>query len=159
MKVGTKVLSSIQLVEDVSDGGNINSTERNATKASLEKLIERESDMRPVESTVETSLLGKVDWVSNFVRKEATQKQLKRVNAASKVHCKHPDSVLNSNLLAWQDRWGPFKVLKQGGRGTMGSTKPRCENRGIPIGISQNWGKLEQRLLANTMYQRVQQFN
>ncbi|MBA0754745.1 hypothetical protein Gogos_005536 [Gossypium gossypioides] len=33
MKVRTKVLSSIQLVEDVSYGRNINSSERNATKA------------------------------------------------------------------------------------------------------------------------------
>ncbi|KAH1031912.1 hypothetical protein J1N35_044086 [Gossypium stocksii] len=33
LKVGTKVLSSIQLVEDVSYGRNINSIERNATKA------------------------------------------------------------------------------------------------------------------------------
>ena len=33
MKVGAKVLSSIQLVEDVSYGRNIDSTERNATKA------------------------------------------------------------------------------------------------------------------------------
>ncbi|KAH1031590.1 hypothetical protein J1N35_043764 [Gossypium stocksii] len=30
--------------------------------------------------------------------------------------------------------------------------------QGIPMGKSQNWGKLEQRLLANEMYQRVQWF-
>ncbi|MBA0755666.1 hypothetical protein Gogos_020317 [Gossypium gossypioides] len=37
MKVGTKVLSSIQLVEDVLYGRNINSIERNATKAPSKK--------------------------------------------------------------------------------------------------------------------------
>ncbi|MBA0743248.1 hypothetical protein Gogos_005953 [Gossypium gossypioides] len=51
--VGTKVLLSIQLVEDVSYGININSIEQNATKASSEKLVEHETDMRPVKSTVE----------------------------------------------------------------------------------------------------------
>ncbi|KAH1047128.1 hypothetical protein J1N35_037912 [Gossypium stocksii] len=39
-------------------------------------------------------------------------------------------SVLNFNLLAWQGRRGPFKVHKQGGQGTVGSTKLRCENHG-----------------------------
>ncbi|KAH1129588.1 hypothetical protein J1N35_000966 [Gossypium stocksii] len=86
----------IQLVEDVLDGANINSTERNATKAPSEKLVEHEFDMRPVELTIETTPLGK------------------------------------------QDRWGSFKVFKQGGRGTVGGTKPRCENRG-----DFNWNKLE----------------
>ncbi|MBA0755438.1 hypothetical protein Gogos_022379, partial [Gossypium gossypioides] len=62
MKVGIKVLSSIQLVEDVSYGRKINSSERNATKAHSEV--------------------------------------------------------------------GPFKVHKQGGKGTMGGTKPSCENLG-----------------------------
>ncbi|MFQ6662836.1 hypothetical protein Gotur_030558 [Gossypium turneri] len=53
MKVGTKVLSSIQLVEDVSYRRNIDSIERNATKALSEKLMEHEINMRLVESTVE----------------------------------------------------------------------------------------------------------
>ncbi|PPS06518.1 hypothetical protein GOBAR_AA14139 [Gossypium barbadense] len=38
MKVGTKVLSSIQLVEDVLYGGSINSTEQNVTKAPFGKV-------------------------------------------------------------------------------------------------------------------------
>ncbi|MBA0747306.1 hypothetical protein Gogos_004229 [Gossypium gossypioides] len=62
IKVETKVLSSIQLVEDVSYGKNIDSIEWNATKA-----------------------LSKVST---------------------------------------------FKVHKQGGRGTVGNTKPRCKNQG-----------------------------
>ncbi|MFQ6622793.1 hypothetical protein Gotur_002956 [Gossypium turneri] len=39
MKYGTKVLSLIQLVEDVSYGRNINSSEWNATKAPSEVLV------------------------------------------------------------------------------------------------------------------------
>ncbi|KAG8498201.1 hypothetical protein CXB51_006628 [Gossypium anomalum] len=143
MKVGTKVLSSIQLVEDASYGRSINSTEQDATKAPSEKLVERESDMRPVEPTVELPPLRKVDGASDFVGKEAMQKQSKRVNAASKVHCKHSDSVLNSDLLAWQDRRGPFKVRKQEGRGTVGGTKPRCVNRGDSNGIKSELGQVK----------------
>ncbi|MBA0761884.1 hypothetical protein Gotri_024461 [Gossypium trilobum] len=80
-EVGTKVLSSIQLVEDVSYVININSIEQNATKAPSKKFVEHETDMRPVESTVEPSPLGKMDCVSDFEGKEAMQKQSKRVNA------------------------------------------------------------------------------
>lgn len=40
MKVGTNVLSSIQLVKDVSHGRNINLIERNTTKAPSKKLME-----------------------------------------------------------------------------------------------------------------------
>ncbi|KAK5774709.1 hypothetical protein PVK06_042565 [Gossypium arboreum] len=141
IKVGTKVLSSIQLVEDVSYGRNINSIEQNATKAPSEKLVEHESDMRLVESTVETPPLGKVDCASSFEGKEAMQKQSKRVNAASKVHCKHSNSVLNSDLLAWQGRKGPFKVHKQEGQGTVGGTKPMCENQGDSNGNKSKLGQ------------------
>ncbi|MBA0789164.1 hypothetical protein Gotri_026810, partial [Gossypium trilobum] len=44
------------------------------------KLVEHETDMRPVEP----SPLGKVDCVPNFEGKEVMQKQSKRVNAVSK---------------------------------------------------------------------------
>ncbi|MBA0753714.1 hypothetical protein Gogos_020757 [Gossypium gossypioides] len=47
------------------------------------------------------------------------QKWLGRVNAASKVHCKHSDNVFYSDLLVWQSRM-----------------KPRCENLG-----DSNWNK------------------
>ncbi|KAG8482796.1 hypothetical protein CXB51_024201 [Gossypium anomalum] len=71
IKVGTKVLSSIQLVKDVSYGRNIKSIERNATKDPSERLVERETDMRLVKSTVESPPLGKVGCVSDFEGKEA----------------------------------------------------------------------------------------
>ncbi|KAG8488057.1 hypothetical protein CXB51_018328 [Gossypium anomalum] len=116
---------------------------KDATKAPSEKLVERESDMRPVESTVELPPSKKVDRASDFVGKEAMQKQSKRVNAVSKVYCKHSDSVLNSDLLAWQDRRGPFKVRKQEGRGTVGGTKPRCMNRGDSNGIKPELGQVK----------------
>ncbi|MBA0735699.1 hypothetical protein Gogos_019521 [Gossypium gossypioides] len=35
---------------------------------------------------------------------------------------------VHRDMKAWQGRRGPFKVLKQGGRGTVGGTKPRCKN-------------------------------
>ncbi|KAH1066012.1 hypothetical protein J1N35_030999 [Gossypium stocksii] len=115
MKVGTKVLLSIQLVEDASYGRNINSIKRNATKSLSKKLVEHETDMRPVESTVKPSLLGNVvEACLKFLSKEA------------------------GRLLA---------VRSQDVR-----------IQGIPMGISQNWGKLERRLLANEMYQQVQLF-
>ncbi|MBA0722161.1 hypothetical protein Golax_009637 [Gossypium laxum] len=59
MKVGTKVFSSIQLVEDVSYGRNINSIERNATKAPSEKLVEHVTNMKLVKSIVEPLPLRK----------------------------------------------------------------------------------------------------
>ncbi|MBA0734759.1 hypothetical protein Gogos_018653 [Gossypium gossypioides] len=75
--------------------------------------------MRPVKSIVEPPPLGNVDCVSDFEGKEAMQKLSKQVNAASKVHCEHSDSILNSDLLAWQGR-----------------TKPKCENQ-----RDSNWNK------------------
>ncbi|KAK5771605.1 hypothetical protein PVK06_047830 [Gossypium arboreum] len=150
MKVGTKVLLSIQLIEDVLYGRSIISIEWKATKAPSGKLVERESNMRPVESTMETPPLGKVDCASDFKEKEVMRKQSRRVNAASKVHCKQADSVLISDLLAWQDRRGPFKdrrgpfkVRKQEGRGTVGETKPRCENRGDSNGTKLELGQVK----------------
>ncbi|KAH1038557.1 hypothetical protein J1N35_040300 [Gossypium stocksii] len=74
MKVGTKVLPSIQLVEDVLYGRNINSIEPNATKAPSKNLVEHETNMRPVKSTVEPSPLGNVGCVSIFEGKEMMQK-------------------------------------------------------------------------------------
>ena len=69
--------------------------------------------MKPADSTVEPTPMGKVGGTSDFEGKEAMQKQSGRVNAVSKVHCEHFDSVLSSNLLAWQGRRGLFKVHKQ----------------------------------------------
>ncbi|MBA0762385.1 hypothetical protein Gotri_012016, partial [Gossypium trilobum] len=106
--------------------------------------------MRPVRSIVEPSPLGKVDCVSDFEGKEAMQKQSKRVNVTSKVHCKHSNSDLNSDLLAWQGRKSLLKVLKHGDRGTVGSTKLRCEN---PEDSNGNKSKLGQ-VRAETSCQR-----
>ncbi|MFQ6649510.1 hypothetical protein Gotur_023150 [Gossypium turneri] len=85
--------------------------------------------MKPADLTVELTPLGKVGCASGFKKKGVMQKQSGRVNAASKVHYEHFDSVLNYDLLAWQGRRGPFKVHEQGGQETVGNTKPRCENQ------------------------------
>ncbi|MBA0574793.1 hypothetical protein Golob_023978, partial [Gossypium lobatum] len=84
MKVGTKVLLSIQLVEDVLYKRNINSIKWNVTKALSKKLVEHETDMRPVKLIVEPPHLRNVGCVLDFDGKEAMQKHSKRVNAASK---------------------------------------------------------------------------
>ncbi|KAA3468991.1 Pleckstrin domain superfamily protein isoform 3 [Gossypium australe] len=55
--------------------------------------------------------------------------QLNQVNATRSVHSKHSGSVLHSNLLTWQERKGPFEVLKQGGRETVGNLKPSIMNQ------------------------------
>ncbi|MBA0752374.1 hypothetical protein Gogos_001215 [Gossypium gossypioides] len=69
-EVGTKVLSSIQLVKDISHGRNINSIERNGTKSHSKKLMEHENDMMPVKSTVEPPPLGMMSCVLDFEGKE-----------------------------------------------------------------------------------------
>ncbi|MFQ6662417.1 hypothetical protein Gotur_030260 [Gossypium turneri] len=69
IKVGAKVLSSIQLVEDVSYGGNIDSVKRKDTKAPSEVLVAQEFDMKPVDLTVESAPLGKVGYASGFKEK------------------------------------------------------------------------------------------
>ncbi|MBA0754974.1 hypothetical protein Gogos_020534, partial [Gossypium gossypioides] len=97
-----KVLSSIQLVEDVSYGRNINSSERNATKALSEVLVVQEIDM-----------LGKiVGALSKFLSKEA--------------------------------------------KGLWAVRSKNVRIQGIPVRTSQNWGKLERRLLTKGMYQQMQ---
>ncbi|KAK5843186.1 hypothetical protein PVK06_005630 [Gossypium arboreum] len=71
--------------------------------------------------------IGEVGGASGFKEKEVIHVgQLTRVNA--KVHSEHSDSVLHSNLLTWRERRGPFEVLKQGGRETVGKVKPSVVN-------------------------------
>ncbi|KHG07100.1 hypothetical protein F383_33526 [Gossypium arboreum] len=71
--------------------------------------------------------MGEVGNASDFKEKEVIHVgQLTRVNA--KVHSKHFDSVLHSNLLTWQEHRGPFEVLEQGGRETVGKAKPSVVN-------------------------------
>ncbi|MFQ6651663.1 hypothetical protein Gotur_023897 [Gossypium turneri] len=74
MKVGAKVLSSIQLVEDVSYGRKIDSIERKVKKAHSEVLVAQEFDMKPTDLTVEPTTLGKVGCASGFKKKGAIQK-------------------------------------------------------------------------------------
>ena len=79
------------------------------------------------ESSTRLPPMGKVGGASDFKGKEAMHVgQLTRVNA--KVHSKHSDSVLHSNFCTWRERRGPFKVLEQGGRETVGKAKPRVVN-------------------------------
>lgn len=50
-------------------------------------LVERVTDMRPIESSIELPFMGKASYKSNFERKMVMQtEQLERVNAVSKVH-------------------------------------------------------------------------
>ncbi|KAK5838283.1 hypothetical protein PVK06_007011 [Gossypium arboreum] len=79
------------------------------------------------ESSTRLPPMGEVGGASDFEEKEEMHVgQLTRVNA--KVHLKHSDSVLHSNLCTWQERRGPFEVLEQGGRETVGKAKPSVVN-------------------------------
>ncbi|KAK5802900.1 hypothetical protein PVK06_030529 [Gossypium arboreum] len=79
------------------------------------------------ESSTRLPPMGEVGGASDFKEKEVMHVgQLTLVNA--KVHSKHSDSVLHSNLCTWQERRGPFEVLEQGGRETVGKAKPSVVN-------------------------------
>ncbi|KAK5775573.1 hypothetical protein PVK06_043474 [Gossypium arboreum] len=79
------------------------------------------------ESLTRLPPMGEVGGASDFKEKEVMHVgQLTRVNA--KVHSKHSDSVLHSNLCTWRERRGPFEVLEQGGRETLGKVKPSVVN-------------------------------
>ncbi|KAK8269334.1 hypothetical protein V6Z12_D11G123100 [Gossypium hirsutum] len=79
------------------------------------------------ESSTRLPPMGEVGGASDFKEKEVMHVgQLTRVNA--KVHSKHCDSVLYSNSLTWQERKGPFEVLEQRGRETVGKVKPKVVN-------------------------------
>ncbi|MFQ6640799.1 hypothetical protein Gotur_014946, partial [Gossypium turneri] len=72
--------------------------------------------------------MGEMGVASDFKEKEVMHVgQLTRVNA--KVHSKHFDSVLHSNLLPWQEHRGPFEVLEQRSRETVGKAKPSVVNQ------------------------------
>ncbi|KAG8500951.1 hypothetical protein CXB51_002950 [Gossypium anomalum] len=79
------------------------------------------------ESSTRLPPMGEVGGASGFKEKEAMHVgQLTRVNA--KVHSEHSDSVLHSNSLTWRERKGPFEVLEQGGRETVGKATPSVVN-------------------------------
>ncbi|KAH1092370.1 hypothetical protein J1N35_019627 [Gossypium stocksii] len=80
------------------------------------------------ESSTRLPPMGEVGDASDFKEKEVMHEgQLTRVNA--EVHSEHLKSVLRSNLLTWQERRGPFEVLEQGGRETVGEVKPSAVNQ------------------------------
>lgn len=68
MKVGTKVFSSIQLVEDVLYRRNIGSIEQNVMKAPSDMLVEHETDIKPFEISVELPPMGNVGCSSDFAK-------------------------------------------------------------------------------------------
>ncbi|MBA0879563.1 hypothetical protein Goshw_026374, partial [Gossypium schwendimanii] len=79
-------------------------------------------------SSTRLPAIGEVGDASDFKGKEVMQVgQLTRVNA--KVYSEYFNSVLHSNLLTWQERRGPFEVLKQRGRETVGKVKPSVVNQ------------------------------
>ncbi|MBA0677298.1 hypothetical protein Goari_018715 [Gossypium aridum] len=57
--------------------------------------------------------IREVGCASNFGKVVMQVGQLTRVNATRKVHSQQPDSVLRSNLLAWQELKVPFEVVEQ----------------------------------------------
>ncbi|KAK5811831.1 hypothetical protein PVK06_027204 [Gossypium arboreum] len=108
--------------------------------------------MKPADLTMEPRSSRKVGCASGFEEKGAMQKQLGRVNAASKVHCEHFDSVLNSDLLAWQV---PFRsrnegVVRMGGGEYHGSDCKAHDNgtRYAPWRSIKRWGSFSLRELA-----------
>ncbi|KAH1121417.1 hypothetical protein J1N35_004577 [Gossypium stocksii] len=94
MRGGTKVLSAIQLAEDVHCGKNINLIDWSAIEAPLERLEVRQTDVKPIESSMGLSVIREMGCASNFRRKVVMQTgQLIGVHATSKVHLKHLSNV------------------------------------------------------------------
>ncbi|MBA0721663.1 hypothetical protein Golax_009181, partial [Gossypium laxum] len=80
------------------------------------------------ESSTRLPPMGKMGVASDFKEKEVMHVgQLTRVNV--KVHSEHFDSVLHSNLLTWQEHRGPFEVLEQRSRETVGKAKLSVVNQ------------------------------
>ncbi|KAK5782602.1 hypothetical protein PVK06_037107 [Gossypium arboreum] len=69
------------------------------------------------ESSTRLPPMGEVGGAMDFKEKEVMH-----------VHSKHSNSVLHTNLCTWRERRGPFKVLEQGGRETVGKAKPSVVN-------------------------------
>ncbi|MBA0730919.1 hypothetical protein Golax_020292 [Gossypium laxum] len=81
-----------------------------------------------VESLTKLPPMGEVGGASDLKEKEVMHAgQLTRVNV--KVHSEHLNSVLHSNLLTWQECRGPFEVLEQRDRETVGKVKPSVVNQ------------------------------
>ncbi|MFQ6656407.1 hypothetical protein Gotur_026525, partial [Gossypium turneri] len=92
------------------------------------------------ESSTTLPPMGEMGSASDFKGKEVMHEgQLTKVNA--KVHSEHFDSVLHSNLLTWQERKGPFEVLEQRGRETMGKAKPSVVNQEDSVRVKLECGQ------------------
>ncbi|KAH1055722.1 hypothetical protein J1N35_033787 [Gossypium stocksii] len=109
IKVGTKVLSSIQLVEDVLYGWNIDSIEWDATKALSKVIVAKTIDMKPADLTVELTPLGKVGCASGFERKGVMQEQSGRENATSQS-AKPVTMAQDAPHRGLSIRWGSFSL-------------------------------------------------
>ncbi|MBA0879562.1 hypothetical protein Goshw_026374, partial [Gossypium schwendimanii] len=64
-----------------------------------------------------------------------------RLPAIGEVYSEYFNSVLHSNLLTWQERRGPFEVLKQRGRETVGKVKPSVVNQEDSIRVKLECGQ------------------
>ncbi|KAK5794004.1 hypothetical protein PVK06_035193 [Gossypium arboreum] len=67
------------------------------------------------ESSTRFTPMGEVGGASDFKEKE-------------EMHVGQLTDVLHSNLCTWRERRGPFEVLEQGGRETVGKAKPSVVN-------------------------------
>ncbi|KAH1091532.1 hypothetical protein J1N35_018789 [Gossypium stocksii] len=106
------------------------------------------------ESSIRLPPVGEVGNVLDFKGKEVMHKgQLSRVNA--KVHSEHLGNVLHSNLLTWQERRGPFEVLEQRGRKTMGKAKPSVMNQQDSVREKLECGQVNDITPCVEMYKRV----
>ncbi|MFQ6651929.1 hypothetical protein Gotur_024046, partial [Gossypium turneri] len=80
------------------------------------------------ESSTRLPPMGGVGGASKFEEEEVMHEgQLTRINA--EVHSEHLNSMLHSNLLTWREHRGPFEVLEQRGRETVGKAKPSVMNQ------------------------------
>ncbi|KAH1113945.1 hypothetical protein J1N35_007323 [Gossypium stocksii] len=82
-------------------------------------LVAQKIDMKPAESN-----MGQHLWEMWVVHRASREEQCRNNLDVQMLQV----SVLNSDLLAWQDRKSHFNVHKQRGRRTVGNTKPRCED-------------------------------
>ncbi|MFQ6651994.1 hypothetical protein Gotur_024079, partial [Gossypium turneri] len=92
------------------------------------------------ESSTRLPPMREVGGASNFEEEEVMHEgQLTRVNA--EVHSEHFNSVLHSNLLTWRERRGPFEVLEQRGRETVGKAKPSVMNQEDSVRVKLECGQ------------------
>ncbi|MFQ6623094.1 hypothetical protein Gotur_001595 [Gossypium turneri] len=102
--------------------------------------LELSEALELAESSTRLPPMGEVGGALDFKGKEVMHEgQLTRLNV--KVHSEHFDSVLHSNLLTWQKCRGPFEVLEQRGRETVGKVKPSVVNQEDSVRIKLECGQ------------------